>query len=159
MPARRPARTGFLLSQLGAFASARFADLVKPSGLTPATAGVLRIVAREPGLSQRALATRLGTVPSRVVVLVDSLERAGLVVRTRDPEDRRNHRLDVTEAGERTLQEVRVAAQTQNADILAPLDEGERETFAALIAKLAAAHGLDPEVHAGYSDGRPTGRR
>ncbi|MEO3854883.1 MarR family transcriptional regulator [Acrocarpospora sp. B8E8] len=150
--ARRPARTAFLLSQLGAFASARFGELIKPVGLTPAAAGVLRIIAREPGLSQRALATRLGSVPSRVVVLVDSLEEAGLVSRTRDPTDRRHHRLDVTEAGRQVLGALRTAAETQNADVLAPLDAAERETFTALVSKLAAAHGLDPDVHAGYRE-------
>lgn len=150
---RRPPRTGFLLSQLGAFASARFADLVKPAGLTPATSGVLRILARTPGLSQRALADRLGAVPSRVVVLVDALEDAGLVSRTRDPEDRRHHRLDLTDAGRAALLGLRAAAEQQNADILAPLDEEERAAFTALVARLAAAHGLDPEVHSGYGSG------
>ena len=152
-PRPRPPRTGYLLSQLGAFASTRFAELVKPAGLTPATAGVLRLIARDPGLSQRALATRLGAVPSRVVVLVDALEGAGLVARTRDPEDRRHHRLDVTDEGRRVLGTLRAAAETQNADVLAPLDPEEREALAALVAKLAAAHGLDPDVHAGYRQG------
>lgn len=159
MSDRRPVRIGFLVSQLGSYASARFAELIKPAGLTPATAGVLRILAREPGLSQRALATRLGSAPSRVVVLVDALEQAGLVVRVRDPEDRRNHRLEVTEAGRATLGALRAAAERQNADILEPLDAEERETFAALVAKLAAAHGLDPEVHTGYAAGGPPTRR
>ena len=150
--ARGPARTGFLISQLGSLASARFGELIKPTGLTPATAGVLRILAREPGLSQRALATRLGSAPSRVVVLVDSLEQAGLVSRSRDPEDRRHHRLDVTDAGRQVLGTLRGAAETQNADLLAPLAPDERKAFAALVAKLAAGHGLDPDVHAGYRE-------
>ena len=151
---RRPARTGFLLSQLGAFASARFAELVKPAGLTPATAGVLRILMQNPGISQRALADRLGAVPSRVVVLVDTLEAAGLVTRTRDPHDRRHHRLDLTDAGRASLRGLRAAAEEQNSDILAPLDPTERATFSELVARLAAAHGLDPDVHRGYGGER-----
>lgn len=151
---RRPARTGFLLSQLGAFASARFAELVKPAGLTPATAGVLRILMQNPGISQRALADRLGAVPSRVVVLVDTLEAAGLVTRTRDPHDRRHHRLDLTDAGRASLRGLRAAAEEQNSDILAPLDPTERTTFSELVARLAAAHGLDPDVHRGYGGER-----
>jgi len=151
---RRPARTGFLLSQLGAFASARFAELVKPAGLTPATAGVLRILMQNPGISQRALADRLGAVPSRVVVLVDTLEAAGLVTRTRDPHDRRHHRLDLTDAGRASLRGLRAAAEQQNSDILAPLDPAERATFSELVARLAAAHGLDPDVHRGYGGER-----
>ncbi|MGO4594215.1 MarR family winged helix-turn-helix transcriptional regulator [Leifsonia sp. 2TAF2] len=156
MTSSRPARIGFLVSQLGAFASARFGELIKPSGLTPATAGVLRILSREPGLSQRALATRLGSAPSRVVVLVDALEAAGLVTRSRDPLDRRNHRLEVTEAGRVALGTLRAAAETQSADLLAPLAAEERDVFTALVAKLAAAHRLDPQVHSGYAEGDPS---
>lgn len=147
---RQPQRTGFLLSQLGAFASSRFAELIKPLGLTPATAGVLRILARTPGLSQRTLADRLGSVPSRVVVLVDSLESAGMVSRTRDPDDRRHHRLDLTEDGRAVLGQLRGAAEQQNADILDVLSADDRAAFAELVARLAAAHGLDPDVHRGY---------
>ena len=44
-------------------------------------------------------------------MLVDALEQAGLVVRARDPEDRRNHRLEVTEAGRQTLGALRAAAE------------------------------------------------
>ncbi len=152
---RRPAHPGFLLSQLGAFASSLFAELVKPVGLTPATAGALRILARNPGLSQRALADRLGAAPSRVVVLVDALESAGLVSRTRDPEDRRHHRLDLTDAGRAVLRGLREAAERQNAQLLAPLDPEERDALTALLSRLAAAHGLDPEVHRGYRAGAP----
>jgi DNA-binding MarR family transcriptional regulator len=148
---RRPARTGFLLSQLGAFASARFAELIKPTGLTPATAGVLRIIGREPELSQRELATRLGSVPSRVVVLVDTLEEAGLVSRARDREDRRQYRLTLTETGRRILGELRTAAEIQNADVLAPLDPTEREAFTTLLLKLVTGHHLDHDVHTGYN--------
>ncbi|WP_439901241.1 MarR family winged helix-turn-helix transcriptional regulator [Microbacterium azadirachtae] len=147
-----PERTGFLLSQLGSFAAARFAELVKPLGLTPAMAGALRILARSPGLSQRALADRLGAVPSRVVVLVDALEAAGFVSRTRDPEDRRHHRLDLTDAGRAAMGRLRGAAEQQNADLLAPLDAEERAALGALVSRLAAAHGIDPDVHRGFAD-------
>ncbi len=148
-----PPRTGFLLSQLGTYSTSRFAELVRPLGLTPAAAGVLRLIARSPGLSQRELADRVGAVPSRVVVLVDALERAGLVVRERRPDDRRNYRVQLTDDGRAAMRELRAAAERQTADIVAPLDESERAQFATLLAKLADAHRLDAEVHAGYAHG------
>ena len=159
MSAPRPGpapRTGFLLSQLGTYSTARFAELVRPLGLTPAAAGVLRLIARSPGLSQRELADRLGAVPSRVVVLIDTLERAGLVVRERRPDDRRNYRLQPTDAGRATMRDLRSAAERQTADIVGPLDESERAQLATLLAKLAEAHGLDADVHAGYAQGAET---
>jgi DNA-binding MarR family transcriptional regulator len=146
-----PPRTGFLLSQLGTYSTSRFAELVRPLGLTPAAAGVLRLIARSPGLSQRELADRVGAVPSRVVVLVDALERAGLVVRERRPDDRRNYRVQLTDDGRAAMRELRAAAERQTADVVAPLDEAERAQFATLLAKLADAHRLDADVHAGYA--------
>src|SRR6476646_7784052 len=95
----RSTRTAFLLSQLGALASARFAERTRDLGLTPSQAGVLRLLGRSPGLSQRSLADRLGAVPSRVVPLIDSLEARGLVERVRSSTDRRNYELRLTAAG------------------------------------------------------------
>jgi hypothetical protein len=71
----RPKRTAFLLSQLGALASARFAERTRELGLTPSDAGVLRLLGRSPGLSQRSLADRLGAVPKVLGALRGIAER------------------------------------------------------------------------------------
>ena len=83
MANERPARIGFLLSQLGAHAAELFAHHTRELGVTPSEAGVVRIISRQPGISQRELAGRLGAVQSRVVALIDRLEQAGFVTRTR----------------------------------------------------------------------------
>jgi DNA-binding MarR family transcriptional regulator len=148
VPAHRP--TSFLLSQVGALATSRFAALLRPLGLTPSDTGVLRILSRHEGLSQRDLAGLLGSVPSRVVAILDSLETRGLVVRQRRSTDRRNHDLALTTQGEEMLRQIRTVGQEHESTLLAPLDPQEREQLAALLTKLAAAHELDPEVHPGY---------
>jgi DNA-binding MarR family transcriptional regulator len=147
----RPRRLAFQLSQLGALAGARFASAVAPLGLTAAEAGVLRLLAHGPGISQRALATRLGAGPSRVVVLIDSLEEAGLVVRKRSETDRRNHELRLTDAGTTTLTRLRGVAERHERDLLAPLTAAERTQLADLLEKLSRGHHLDPEVHPGQA--------
>lgn len=146
-------RTAFLLSQLGSFAADRFAQEVRELGLSASDAGVLRLLARSPGLSQRALADRLGAVPSRVVVLVDSLESRGLVLRTRSASDRRNHELTLTEAGTAMLGRLRTVGEGHESDVLDPLTTAERAQLNGLLRKLAAAHGLDADVHPGYARG------
>ena len=143
----RPARTAFLLAQVGAIASARFAERTREIGLSPSDAGVLRLVGRTPGLSQRSLADRLGAVPSRVVALIDSLEQRGMVGRVRSDTDRRNYELRLTPDGERVLRELRRVAERHEADLLAPLAPEQAAQLHALLAELARANGLDQDVH------------
>jgi len=143
-------RTAFLLAQLGAAAADRFGERVSELGLTARDAGVLRVLGRTPGISQKDLAHLLGTVPSRLVALIDDLQARGLVERTRSEADRRNNELALTAEGERMLGELRVVAEAHQADVLAPLDPQEQQAFAALLGKLAGASGLSADAHPGY---------
>lgn len=146
-----PPRTAFLLAQLGAAASDRFGERVADLGLSSRDAGVLRVVGRAPGISQKDLAHRLDTVPSRLVALIDDLQARGLVERTRSESDRRNNELALTEEGERMLGELRTVAEAHQADVLAPLDLQEQRTFAALLGKLAEESGMSADGHPGFS--------
>ncbi|MEP6814521.1 MAG: MarR family transcriptional regulator, partial [Marmoricola sp.] len=148
-PAVPPHRTAFMLSQLGALGAAKFAEATEPLGLRPRDAGVLRLLMQNPGISQRALADRLGAVPSRVVVLIDALEKRDLVTRTRTGTDRRNYELHLTPQGQATMRELHGVASRHEAGMVAPLSEPERQKLHVILAKLAAAHGLDSEVHPG----------
>ncbi|MFE4227023.1 MarR family winged helix-turn-helix transcriptional regulator [Arthrobacter sp. NPDC056886] len=145
----RSKRTAFLLSQLGALASARFAERTRELGLTPSDAGVLRLLGRTPGLSQRSLADRLGAVPSRVVPLIDSLEARGLVARVRSSTDRRNYELRLTDEGTKVLGRLRGIAERHEAELLAPLTSEQSEQLGSLLARLASAHALDTDLHRG----------
>ena len=153
MTATAPRRVAFVLSQLGTTTAKMFAELTRPMQLRPSDAGVLRLLAQHPGLSQRALADRLGAVPSRVVALIDSLEQRGLVARTRSVTDRRHHQLALTEAGREVMRDLRGAAAQLEAQVTATLDATERDQLAILLHKLAGGLGLDPDVHPGYSSG------
>ena len=142
-------RTAFLLSQLGTVASSRFADRTREIGLTPGDAGVIRLLGRAPGLSQRSVAEKLGIVPSRVVPLIDSLQGRGLVERVRSSTDRRNYELHLTEAGRGLLGELRGIAEQHEAELLAPLTSDQAAQLGALLAQLADGHGLDRDLHHG----------
>ena len=140
----------FLLAQLGSYAAMRFAERIAALGLTPAHAGLLRAIASEPGRSQRAIATQLGVLPSKLVLLVDELETEGLVERRQNPDDRRNYALHLTAKGNRSLRELAKVAAAHSRDLLAPLSESDRVHLTAMLATLAAEHGLTPGVHPGY---------
>ena len=62
---RKRTDIAFLLAQLGAYAAERFGERAAALDFTRPQAGLLRLISREPGLSQQAVAGRLGTPPSR----------------------------------------------------------------------------------------------
>jgi DNA-binding MarR family transcriptional regulator len=141
---------GFLLSQVGAHAASRFAERLAPLGLAPPHAGILHVIDRAGGLSQQALGGTLGVFPSRLVPLLDELERRGLVERRDSPVDRRSYALHLTDAGRATLQQIgRIGREHQDA-LCAALDESERAQLTALLTRIAAQQQLTPGVHPGY---------
>ncbi|WP_051162770.1 MarR family winged helix-turn-helix transcriptional regulator [Nocardia brevicatena] len=154
---KRPEQRGtaqpvaFLLSQIGAFAAARFAQRLEALALQPSDVGILRLIATEAGLSQQALAEKLGVVPSRVVVLIDGLEKKGLVARSRSTRDRRTHELRLTGEGQTVMRQMREIGAAHEGDMTTALSKVEREELARLLGKVAASLGLTPNVHPGYS--------
>jgi DNA-binding MarR family transcriptional regulator len=140
----------FLLAQLGAHAAGAFAQRLAPLDLTPPQAGVLRLLAQSPGQSQRALADALGMHATRLVALIDELERRGLVARTRDPADRRNYALALTDQGSAKFAELGTVAREHERAITAVLTADERRAVAAALRRIADAQGLAPGVHPGY---------
>src|SRR5258708_1073276 len=107
-----PTGAAFLLAQLGAHGARRFGERVKVINLTPAHAGILRMIGWMPECSQKSLAERLGVLPSRMVVLIDELDAKDLVKRHRSTRDRRNYALALTKHGQKVFQKLsRLAAE------------------------------------------------
>jgi DNA-binding MarR family transcriptional regulator len=153
--AQRQAPTGvaFLLAQLGAHATARFAARVGELGLDPATVGLLRIIGRQPGRSQQSLAEELGVVRSRVVALIDNLEQKGLVERRRSAVDRRNHELHLTAEATCVLGRMREVGMAHEQEICAALSPAQRDQLKDLLETIATQQGLTPGVHPGFRTG------
>jgi DNA-binding MarR family transcriptional regulator len=140
----------FLLAQVGAHAASKFAERIAELKLVPAHAGIFRILSGTPGMSQQELASALGTLPSRLVALVDELESRELVERRPHESDRRSHALHITDAGRSTLEAVsRIAREHQQA-LLAGLSQEEQLQLAGLLQRIADQQGLRPKVHPGY---------
>jgi DNA-binding MarR family transcriptional regulator len=151
----RPSGIAFLLAQLGSHASERFAARLAELDLTPAHLGVLRVVGQHPGLSQQAVSERTGALPSQIVRLIDELEERGLIERRRSTSDRRQHELHTRQDAKERLAQVLSAVRDHDAEITDGLTATEKELLAELLAKLAAARQLSPEVHQSYATRRP----
>jgi DNA-binding MarR family transcriptional regulator len=140
----------FLLSQVGAHASAKFAERLEPLGLKPPHVGILRVIEQSDGLSQQALGEKLGMFPSRLVAILDELEERGLVERRDSPSDRRSYALYLTGAGREVLERIVCVGREHQDALCAALDETERAQLTGLLARIAAEQGLTPGVHPGY---------
>lgn len=146
----------FLLAQLGAHAASQFAERLGVLGLTPPDAGILRLLRVAAGLSQQELAAKLQIHPSRLVAILDNLEKRGFLERRAHPDDRRLYSLYLTSDGGGVLERIgRVAREHQEA-LLSALGGEERAELAALLLKVADQQGLVRGVHPGYQRlGRP----
>ncbi|WP_193071843.1 MarR family winged helix-turn-helix transcriptional regulator [Brevibacterium sp. FME37] len=143
-------RVAFLLSQVGIYSANRFALRLEELELQPGDVGILRVIAAEEGLSQQALADILGVVPSRVVVLIDDLQKKELVSRERSARDRRTYELRLTTEGKKVMRRMRTIGAAHEAEITSALTNAEREHLAALLGKIAKSHELTPDVLPGY---------
>jgi DNA-binding MarR family transcriptional regulator len=84
------------------------------------------------GGSQQQVSDSLEVDRSEMVRIIDRLEEAGMVVRDRDPADRRRHRLTLTPSGRRALERGERVIDSVTQDALSRLSEAERNTLHSL---------------------------
>ena len=142
--------SAFLLTQIGTHAAQEFARRIAELDLTPPLTGLLRAIARAPGRSQQASARQLGTPATRLVALVDDLQRRGLVERRRNPDDRRLYAVHLTDTGRALLTQIGRIARQHDDGLLDSLDTTERTQLHDLLSRIARAHHLSGGVHPGY---------
>jgi DNA-binding MarR family transcriptional regulator len=146
----------FLLAQLGAHAASQFAERVGVLELTPADAGILRLLRAAAGLSQQELAGTLQIHPSRLVAILDNLQKRGFVERRANPDDRRLYSLHLTQPGGEVLEKIGSVARKHQDDLLSSISSEERNALATLLLRIADQQGLVRGVHPGYQRlGRP----
>jgi DNA-binding MarR family transcriptional regulator len=141
---------GFLLSQVGGRSAQEFGKLLASLDLAPPDAGILRALALSPGLSQQELAVKLGMHASRLVAMIDALEKRELVTRRPDANDRRVYRLQLSDAGREMLVAIGRAADAHEDVMCAGLSDRERAQLRTLLEKVVVRLGLAPGVHPGY---------
>ena len=106
-------------------------------GITGGQAALLAQIRNHPQLGVRELAAREGISAPSMTRYLDRLEKAGLIVRTRSPDDARRIRLALTPKGVRVLRSVRRRRTAWLAERLDGLAPEEQRAVAAAIQPLA----------------------
>ena len=94
------------------------------------------------GAPQQEFVDALCIDAKNVVLLLNELEECGYLIRRRDSEDRRRHRVYVTEAGRQALEHAARAQEDIEDDVLQALDADERATLWQLLSR--ALRGAEP---------------
>jgi len=105
-------------------------------GVTRAQWKVLFKLTRTPGLRQVELADMLDLEPITLCRIVDRLEEAGLVERTRDPEDRRAWRLHVTAKAQPLVGQLQGIGDQLVAQAFAGIDRKDIELTRQVLARI-----------------------
>jgi DNA-binding MarR family transcriptional regulator len=105
-------------------------------GITGGQAALLAQIRNHPQLGVRELAAREGISAPSMTRYLDRLEKAGLIVRARSPEDARRIRLALTPKGGRVLRSVRRRRTAWLAERLEGLGPAEQRAVADAIEPL-----------------------
>ena len=147
LPEELRSKSGFLMMRLAMGFKARALEAVESAGFNQYHYSVLAVLHEQPRKAQATIAEALGLDPSQLVGILDGLEERGLIVRQRDPEDRRRHVVSLTAKGRNQHVRLQTMIDELEDELFAPLDAKSRRTFHEQLLRLAAYH--DPHCAAG----------
>jgi MarR family transcriptional regulator, organic hydroperoxide resistance regulator len=112
------------------------ADELGPHAVTTTQWSALRVLWTGDGFSQVELARRMMVEKASLTALLHAMETAGLIRRTRDPEDRRKVNIHLTAAGRRLRDKVLPLAGKINRRATRSLTVTEVQQFELLLTKI-----------------------
>ncbi|HMJ33176.1 MAG TPA: MarR family transcriptional regulator [Baekduia sp.] len=129
------------LGALSARVTRRLVDAERPllaaHGLSMWGYIALSHLAREPAGTQLALAQAIRYDKTRLIGLLDELEREGLITRVPDPTDRRARTVELTRAGKQRHAAARADVRAMEDEFLGDLSATERDRLRRLLKRLA----------------------
>jgi DNA-binding MarR family transcriptional regulator len=128
--------TGFLLYKCGWWVQRETEVALRELDLRDRHLMALAVLTADDGRSQQDLAHHLSLDPTLVVALIDDLEERGLCKRTRHPEDRRRHVIELTAKGRRVYREAKALAVKVGDALFAPLDRRERAELTGMLQRI-----------------------
>lgn len=138
MPKPTQEPVGLQLARTAKAVSRAFDDALAAAGGSRPMWLVLLALKRQPWENQAQLARSLDISGPTLTHHLDGLEQDGLVARRRDPDNRRIHVVELTEAGDEMFHRLRDAAAGHDARLCDGLEAVELDTLRALLRRLHA---------------------
>jgi DNA-binding MarR family transcriptional regulator len=113
-----------------------FAQRMARHDLRTADFPVLSLLRANPNITQKRLSQAISMSPPNLAILLDRLEARGLLVRQRNPLDKRSQTLALTPAGARLCARAERTAAKLERDATAMLSAAEREQLLGLLQKI-----------------------
>ncbi len=132
-------RSTVLITRMARAMRRQFEQAIAPLGLRARHLVALTHLSDHGPSPQQTLLEVLGLDASNLVALLNELEDASLIVRSRDRSDRRRGIIELSAEGERMLAEVDRALAAVDDEMLASLTDEERTTLNDLLARAGAA--------------------
>ncbi|WP_433242886.1 MarR family winged helix-turn-helix transcriptional regulator [Streptosporangium sp. CA-135522] len=131
-------RTGFLLDRVSRRLRGRREQALRELGIEPRCVRMLAALDSAQPCTQERLAGAMGVTGPTIVHAIDDYHAAGLILRDRNPEDRREHVLRLTPEGEDYLTEALKTEDGVQRDLARLLGEPETIELNALLAALVS---------------------
>lgn len=114
------------------------------TGLTLSQFGVLEVLYHKGPLCQRDIGQKILKTSGNMTMVIDNLEKRELVVREKDPADRRRMLLKLTEKGWDLIQTLFPKHTTMAAETFAVLESNELAILGKLLKKIGKANAAPP---------------
>jgi DNA-binding MarR family transcriptional regulator len=97
---------------------------------------VLSLLKANPNITQKRLSNAINVSPPNLAILLDRLETRGLLLRQRNPLDKRSQTLILTAEGARLAAQAEKRVSALEADATAALSDAERAQLLSLLQKI-----------------------
>ena len=145
---------GYLVSNIARLMRKNFDRRARQVGVSLVQGRAMVYLARHEGINQAGLADLLEVQPISLARLLDRMAASGWVERRADPDDRRAHRLYLSDKARPLLESIQSLAANTRAEALAGLSDDEE---AALMRLLMRVHGnLSNHDPTGHEASEPT---
>jgi MarR family transcriptional regulator, lower aerobic nicotinate degradation pathway regulator len=128
---------GFVLAMLAETGSVFFNQALGRLGIRRGHLHVLILVSELQPVRQVELARLLVLSPATITHVVNDLEELGALERRRDPDDKRAHRLHLTEGGTAVIREAETISRQATETVFAVLSQAERKALHGMLIRLA----------------------